>query len=170
MKPHPTRQQQEVIPLPTFIIYVSSAIPVHTNTMTDSSSPHKPSSTAPHPASPKLLPTEETTPLILSTTAPTLSPVAADENTPLISQNIGLASGGSHTPPTRSKSIYVLTLLSLIFSAVIIALIGACSIITGLGNPGLPWQVQNCISAVIVLVYTLHRSTFADGLLNFVLY
>ena len=77
------------------------------------------------PMSPTLAPAEETTPLVESTTA-LLSP---NETTPLLSTTVQPSPEASPATPARSKAIYVLTLLSLIFSVTTLVLVAVAFLI-----------------------------------------
>ncbi|MCJ1290879.1 hypothetical protein MMC34_002421 [Xylographa carneopallida] len=109
--------------------------------MADRSLAGQTSSPALRPASPTLVPADETTPLISTSTAA----AAEDETTPLLAPSIH---GQSPTPaPTMvaSKAVEVLTILSLTFSAATLVFMGVTVLAAQIIPPGyyLPYEVSD---------------------------
>ncbi|MCJ1475146.1 hypothetical protein MMC13_003806 [Lambiella insularis] len=116
--------------------------------MADSSNP---SSEAPRPASPKPASPEGSTPHVTPIIADSSDPEIADESTPLLASETG---GASSTVPPRSRTTYVLTILSLVFSLSTLVFLGVAGLILRIAAPTYySWNYEffEALPAVITL-------------------
>lgn len=121
--------------------------------MADSSITSPLLSEAPRPASPKLAIPEESTPHVSPLIPEPSDPDAADETTPLLASD---AAEGSPTATGRSKAFYVLTILSLVFSAATIIFMCLAYLAVLTAALGYQWnyQAEEAIPAAITLAST----------------
>ncbi|MCJ1415223.1 hypothetical protein MMC32_001554 [Xylographa parallela] len=117
--------------------------------MADLSPVRETSSPAPRPTSPTLVPADETTPLISTSTAA----AADDETTPLLATSTSPPAGTPTATVLATKAVEVLTTLALTFSVATLVFMGVTFILAQIIPPGyyLPYEVPDAFAAFTFL-------------------
>ncbi|MCJ1435401.1 hypothetical protein MMC27_004774 [Xylographa pallens] len=117
--------------------------------MADLSPVRETSSPAPRPTSPTLVPADETTPLISTSTAA----AADDETTPLLATSTSVPPGTLAVTVLATKAVEMLTTLALTFSVATLLFMGMTVIVAQIIPAGyyLPYEVTDAFAAFTFL-------------------